>query len=232
MSFFSRFACVALLGASALPAATITGYTLQYNSVGVLPGAGNVTGLLDGGGGSAYDISGTLDLYQGINPVSLNTAFNGPFSLRFTSATITCLSGPCGPVTLNFAAFVTFSGPAPTNVGGMFGADGTLPGGRSVAVGVEGNPAPLVINNVMNEGEFFSVSAPFPAGFMPSTNTNTLVFLMGLQLSSGLGDGEAIFLPNSLFQQLNTVADVPEPGTFAIVAAGLAGAFWFRRRLS
>ena len=231
MSFFSRFACVALLGASALPAATITGYTLQFQGVtvpaGDFPGPISIPAL-----SGSYDVTGNLDLYENGSPVKLNVALSGPFSFRFTNALIACVNGPCSPVTLNFAAFVTFSGPAPTNAGGMFGADGTLPGGRSVAVGVEGNPAPLVINNVMNEGEFFSVSAPFPAGFMPSTNTNTLVFLMGLQLSSGLGDGEAIFLPNSLFQQLNTVADVPEPGTFAIVAAGLAGAFWFRRRLS
>ena len=88
-----------------------------------------------------------------------------------------------------------------------------------------------MISNVTNEGEFFSVSAPFPAGFLLSTNPNTLIFLMGLQLSSGLGAGEAIFLPGSLFQQLNVV-DAPEPGTLAIVGAGLAGVIWFRRRLS
>ena len=231
MSFFSRFACVALLGASALPAATITGYTLQFQGVtvpaGDFPGPISIPAL-----SGSYDVTGNLDLYENGSPVKLNVALSGPFSFRFTNALITCVNGPCSPVTLNFAAFVTFSGLAPTDVGGVFGADGSLPGGRSIAVGVEGNPAPLVISNVTNEGEFFSVSAPFPAGFVLSNNSNTMIFLMGLELTSGLGDGEAIFLPDSLFQQLNTVGEVPEPGTLAIVGAGLAGVIWFRRRLS
>ena len=230
MSLFSRFACVALLGASALSAVTITGYTLQFQ--GVTVPAGDFTGPISiPATTGSYDVTGNLDLYQNDSPVNLNVPLSGPFSFRFTNALISCANGPCSPVTLNFAAFVTFSGPAPTNVGGVFGADGTLPGMRSIAVGVEGNPGPLVISNVTNEGEFFSVSAPFPAGFLLSTNPNTLIFLMGLQLSSGLGDGEAIFLPGSLFQQLNVV-DAPEPGTLAIVGAGLAGVIWFRRRVS
>ena len=231
MSLFSRFACVALLGASALPAVTITGYTLQFQGVTVPAGDFPGTISVPASTGS-YDVTGNLDLYENGLPVKPNVPLSGPFSFRFTNALITCASGPCSPVTLSFAAFVSFSGLAPTNVGGVFGADGVLPGNRSIEVGVEGSPAPLLISNVTNDGESFSVSAPFPAGFVLTSNPNTMIFLMGLKTTSGLGDGEAIFLPDSLFQQLNTVSDVPEPGTLAIVGAGLAGVIWFRRRLS
>ena len=142
---------------------------------------------------------------------------------------IDCSGGPCSPVTLNFAAFVTFAGAAPTNVGGSFGIEGFGAGARFVSVGVEGTEAlPRVIANISTDGNF-SASSTFPAGFVLSNTPTTMIFLMGMELGNGLGNTDSIFLPDSLFLQLNTV---PEPGTFAIVGAALLGAIWFRRRLS
>lgn len=228
MSFFSRFAWVVLLGASALPAVTITGSSLQFQGVNVPRGA--IFGLIPAGAGS-YTVAGNLDLYDNGFPFSVqqNVPLSGPFSFRFTNALIACAGGPCSPVTLNFAAFVTFAGAAPTNVGGSFGIDGLGPNGRFVSVGVEGTEAlPRVIANISTAGNF-SASSTFPAGFVLSNTPTTMIFLMGLELGNGLGDGESMSLPDSLFLQLDTV---PEPGTLAIVGAGLAGVIWFRRRQS
>ena len=230
MSVFSRFAWVALLGASSLPAVTITGYSLQYKGGSVAPGAGNISDAIFTGDGF-YIVDGTLGLFQAGVPVALNTPLNGPFSFRFTDATILC-NGFCAPtVTLNFTAFVTFATTAP-NVGGSFGVDGAGPNGRFVSAGVEAATSRIIANIPTNSA--FSASDTFPAGFLltASNTTDTLIFLMGLEFSNGLGDGEQITLPSSLFQQLDIGGAVPEPGTLAMVGAGLAGALWFRRRLN
>lgn len=228
MSFFSRFAWVVLLGASALPAVTITGYSLQFQGVTVSPGSFPGPIAIPAGDG-VYTIVGDLDLYVNGFPVQQNVPLSGPLSFRFTNALIACGGASCTPVTLNFAAFVSFAGAAPTNVGGSFGIDGIGPDGRFVSVGVEGTePSARVIANISTFGSF-SASSTFPAGFVLSNTPTTMIFLMGLHLANGLGDGESIFLPDSLFLQLDTV---PEPGTLVIVGAGLAGVIWFRRRLS
>ena len=229
MSFFSRFAWVALLGASALPAITITEYTLQFQDVGVSP-PGSLEPTVIPAGDGFYIVLGNLNLYDNGFPAQLNVPLGGPLSFRFTNAQIGCFGGPCSPLTLRFAAFVTFAGMAPTNVGGTFGIEGLgSTSGRFVSVGVEGTEAsPRVIGNISTAGNFSAMSV-FPAGFVLTNGPSNMIFLMGLQLSSGLADGDTLFLPDSLFLQLNSV---PEPGTLAIVGAGLAGVIWFRRRLS
>ena len=85
-----------------------------------------------------------------------------------------------------------------------------------------------MIANISTAGNFSAINI-FPAGFVLTNGPSNMIFLMGLELSSGLSEGDSIFLPDSLFLQLNSV---PEPGTLAIVGAGLAGVIWFRRRLS
>ncbi len=228
MSFFSRLACVALLGASTLSAVTITGYTLQFQGVSVSPGTFPGPVFIPAGVGS-YTVAGDLDLYDNGFPVQQNVPLSGPFSFRFTNALIACSGGPCSPVTLNFAAFVTFAGAAPTNVGGSFGVDGLSWNENLISVGVEGTEtSPRVIGNISTFGNFDAVGF-FPAGFVLTNGPSNMIFLMGLELSSGMSDGQSLFLPDSLFLQLNSV---PEPGTLAIVGAGLAGVIWFRRRMS
>ena len=229
MSLFSRFAWVALLGASMLPAVTITGYTLQFQGVTVQPGTFPGPIFIPAGAGG-YTVAGDLNLYDNGFPVQQNVPLAGPFSFRFTNALVACSGGPCSPVTLNFAAFVTFAGMAPTNVGGSFGIEGLgSASGRFVSVGVEGTEAsPRVIGNISTAGNF-SAMGIFPAGFVLTNGPSNMIFLMGLELSSGLADGDSLFLPDSLFLQLNSV---PEPGPLAIVGAGLAGVIWFRRRVS
>ena len=203
-------------------------YGLQFQGVTVPPGTFPGPIFIPAGEG-AYTVAGDLNLYDNGFPVQQNVPLTGPFSFRFTNALIACSGGPCSPVTLNFAAFVTFAGTAPTNVGGSFGIEGIGSSGRFVSVGVEGTEAlPRVIANISTAGNFSAINI-FPAGFVLTNGPSNMIFLMGLGLSSGMSEGDSIFLPDSLFLQLNSV---PEPGTLAIVGAGLAGVIWFRRRLS
>ena len=229
MRFFPNLVLAAVIGAMTLPAATITGYTLQYNGSNVSPGPiGDVVPSGDG----AYLVSGTLDLYETIsgNPVQAGTPFTGPFALRFTDALIACSAATfCGPAVFNFTAYVTFDGTAPTDVAGLYGADGFGNGTSFFSVGVEGASSFLEIANISTDGAF-DRSAGFPAGFLVSNTSNSLVLAMGIVFNGGLPADGSVYMPGSLFQQVGLADTVPEPGTLAIVTAGLAGAFWFRRR--
>jgi len=233
MKFYSRLATIALLAGATLPAATITSYFLEYNGSSIGSGSNNVSDFfLEAGTQSdGITVTGTLDLFQGGSPVTTGVPLTGPVSLRFTDASLTCASSTfCSPITLFFAAYVFFEGTAPTQLQGLFGVEGsgTTPNFLNATVAGQ-NDAPF-LGNVSTNGAF-DESLPLPANFMITNGSNMAEFRFLLQLPAGMSNGETISLPNSLFQQLNTSgSSVPEPGTVAIVGAGLLGAFWFRRR--
>jgi hypothetical protein len=226
-SFFSRLAVIALLTVISSPAATtITSYFLQYGGGVVNAEPNNVFDLTSSG----YIVGGTLDVFvtdTGL-PVTPGEPFEGPFALRFTNAFVSCTLSTCAPTTLNFLAFINFDNLAP-DYGGTYGIEGTSLGNGSISIGIEGASSALQISNITLGGSF-GASDSFPAGFLVSNGSNNFVLAMGLILPE-LAGGTALDLPDSLFQQVNAAA-VPEPGTAAIVAAGLVGALWFRRRLS
>ena len=232
MSVLSRLIWIALLGAAALPAVSITSYELFFNSGSIAadPNAPNIVlfPLSEG-----YAITGSLDVFDSTTgqPVTA-LPLAGPFALRFTNASIGCIAAltfRCDPLTLDFSALVHFAAAAPLGVPGQFGVEGTSTSSTVIEVAAFGT-SPLQISNLPISGGF-SKTLAVPSFFHFSNTSNSMILSMSLTLPVGLADGESINLPDSLFLQVDT-SSVPEPGTLAIVGAGLAGALWFRRRLS
>jgi hypothetical protein len=224
LSFFSRLALSATLVAVSLPAASISGYSLSFNGVGVSAGDGNVN---QASGGDGYEIDGTLGLFDQFgSQIALNTELTGPFSFRFTDAMITCF-GDCGSTSYLFSVDIFFNGAAPLDADGVFGLEGSGSNGLLNANAFGSDVYPIA--NVSSTGNF-SETVNLPSGFFVG-NESQMNLAMFLTVD-GMGDGDNVFLPNSLFQQVNLAGDnsVPEPGTLAIVGAGLAGAIWLRRR--
>lgn len=235
MFSFSRVGALLLLSAAALPAITITSITLQYNQADHQRGT-QVNDLTAGG----YLVAGDFDVYYGTedtvnpSPIQTGTDFTGPFALRFTNALIACTNPlGCKATQLNFVAFLTFDGPAPTDVAGLFGISGEGSGDLFHVI-AESGTEPLgfaQISNVSLDGGQ-SYSQSFAPGFLTSNASNSLILSVGIDFANGLEAGSSLSLPNSLFEQVGTMSDVPEPGTVGIVGAGLVGALWFRRRIS
>jgi hypothetical protein len=235
-SLASRFGWLTLLGALSLPAVTITGYQLGFNGSPVNPGPDNINASFAGSGSIAgaafYNVTGTLDLFAGGQPVTPGSDFTGPFSLRFTNALITCgaqAGQRCGATSLDFSALV-FLNTDVSGWAGIFGVEGT---------GVGFNVFNAVVSNLFNDqltianattNGSFSRSLAVPAGFSIANVPTVLIMGMSMDFFNGMAGGTSISLPDSLFQQVGLDSPVPEPGTVVIVAAGLAGAFWFRRR--
>jgi hypothetical protein len=226
MSIFSRTVWSGLLLAWALPANTITTYELFFNGASTGGGAGNVSSFIDLGG-PGYQVDGTLDVYDSVTgaPV-LGTPLAGGFSLRFTDALISCkaLGSSCASTLMTFSALINFAEAAPGALDGFFRLDGTGPETTLIASATGSTTLLLISNSSVNFNEFTIV----PPSFTVTENPNQLRFDMAL-LIGGMADGESITLPSSLTLGLGN--EVPEPGTLAIVGAGLAGALWFRRRL-
>ena len=232
-----------LFSVAALPAVTITSLSFQVNGSSTPSGA--VGGIVPGGPGEGdYLYGGTLNLYAGgglgMPGAILTTGSVVPslFSFRLTDGTVTCAGEvpSCPPTTLNFVAIINFSGPL-TDQGGLFGVEGTgtVPPGFSASfgVGVEGNST-RQISNIPITSTILATQT-FPAGLVASSGSTNLVLAMGL-IFPRTPVGTSIDLPNSLFEQIGVQSPnsntVPEPSTVALVGLGVAGAFWFRRRMN
>lgn len=229
MSNLSRTVWAGLILAWALPANTITSYQLSFNGTSIGGGAANVSSFIDLGGGLGYQVDGTLDVYDSVTgaPI-LGTPLAGGFSLRFTNALISCkaLGSACDSTLMTFSALIDFAQAAPGQLDGFFRLDGTGPANTLLIASANGaSTLQLVSNSSASFNEFTIV----PTLFTATANPNQLRFDMALFIS-GMADGESISLPSSLTLGLGN--EVPEPGTLAIVGAGLLGALWFRRRLN
>ncbi|MBY0502814.1 MAG: PEP-CTERM sorting domain-containing protein [Bryobacteraceae bacterium] len=220
----SSFPRLLLLSALTLPlfGARISSYTLTYNGNSVAAG-----GLIDNGQ-PGYQITGDLDLYDNVTLLPVTGGELTGFSFRFTRATIACIAN-CGPLVLTFGAVVNFTGAPPTDWTNQFGLDGSGPAGGFLTAVLSSGANSTSISNVSSQGSFNQAVLLPPSFFAPFNGSNSLAFDMALILENGLADGAKIDLPSSLFVQLNSV---PEPGTMAIVGAGLVGALWFRRRIN
>ncbi len=225
--FFTRFALASLFSLVAANAASVVGYELYYNNNGVAPGSGNIDDfVLTGEPKDGYSVAGTFGFFMNGVPLQVGQEITGPLSLRFTDATITCSSSTfCLPTTLTFYGVLSLSDVinVPSATLGLEGISNSESVVDAFAYPYEGT---IELSNVSTYGNF-NESVTFET--LPIIN-NSIIFSMGLTTSGAMADGAQIYLPDSLFLQANLDSAVPEPGTMAIVAAGLAGAFWFRRQ--
>jgi hypothetical protein len=145
--------------------------------------------------------------------------------------------------------FVGIEGTATGNpVGGSMGIIGDafnrlnvrpLPGGpiQVIPLNVIGNiTTPVVpINRVSAEGFDLSVMPSFAYSFTSPTAfpiASNITLAMEVYFND-IAPGTSISLPNSAWTALGDPSSaVPEPGTFLLLAAGMAGVYWFRRRAS
>ncbi len=235
MQFFSRLVGIFVLVAATLSATSIGSYSLDFNGSSIGAGIGNANAnIVAGTGSEIYQVAGTLDVYDlttGLPVTGLPLA--GGFALRFTNAIISCQApgSACGPTFMTFAAVIFLNPSAPASLTGRFGVEGSGVGaGVITAIANDlGNSNFLTIADVSTSGAF-SESVVVPAFFTAGATNMQLYLSMALQIGSGLADGHSITLPDSLYFQIGQTA-VPEPGTTALVAGGLLGTLWFRRRL-
>ncbi len=169
--------------------------------------------------------SASLDTsLAGWGTVLFDAVFTGD-TFRITNAVVTCTStgGDCGPITLT-AEFWGFP-LVPLN---QLAVDGTSTQSFTGSYSARVNGQPLAsstigdanFNDVPCAECFFSASVPF-------VNAEGVV---GISLTiDGLKSGSVVNLPSSLVLQ-NTSA-VPEPASALLLAGGLVGLAFLRKRL-
>lgn len=196
---------------------------------------------------AALVVNGVFSFTNNGVPALPNATVDGPLSFQFTNAFISCVgTGACPDLTINLQALVILSDPL-TDASALLGLDGST---SSSLVNIQGNvydPSngsisvsfpPIVIlpggpRNPPGGNETIPVAHQFnqtaPLSNIVSFGLNETIFM---QLTvSGLTAGANVSLPSSFFYAVTADPNVPEPGTVLIVAGGLLGAIWLRRRM-
>jgi hypothetical protein len=251
MKFLFRFMiCSAMIFSSMAMAGTVT---ITNPSADLFPpgnpGGPDEDGLLSVTPNSAtvggYTTTGTA-CYDGYCPGEGGVAgsgpdysINGPITVRMTSLTISCSqAGGCPGEVEPSAEFVfqPLSFGSGTVLPLTLAVDGTAPAGFSLLVG--GSAASFdsggdLIDNVDPPDQMVTAngsgmfSAMFNLGNL-SVSTGTLKAQLFIQVVD-LGNGQSVNLPDSLTLTLGSASAAPEPGTIALLLAGL-GLIAYKRR--
>jgi len=183
---------------------------------------------------NGFSFSGDVFLLAGGQPLEVGQPIAGPLELRFSNATIACVSKTGCQGTFLIVADLILGG---VDANGPFlpvfgGVEGTSRGtssdfmsyNMSVDRGVE--VSTMAAGNLSIDPVFSYLDQGVDIKY--ATNMS-----MSMRLTIGTMNGNSsISLPDSLFLGLGDAASpVPEPATLLILGGSLAGLAWFRKRV-
>jgi hypothetical protein len=183
---------------------------------------------------AGFSFGGDVFLLAGGQPLEVGQPIAGPLELRFSNATIACVSKTACQGTFLIVADlilggVDSNGPFLPVFGGLEGTSrGANPGfmsyNMSVDRGVE--VSTMAAANLSIDPVFSYLDQGVDIKY--ATNMS-----MSMRLTIGTMNGNSsISLPDSLFLGLGDAASpVPEPATLLILGGSLAGLAWFRKRV-